>query len=170
MQGRLTPLVDNVAKKNVFTVQVDGTQKLKAFLENIPLGNSLHFKTTPITVGEDVKYYPHVPVDWYRCPIEQTHMAESDWKYVEIKTKDGENRQVRIGSHLSEDEIQTYSKLLEEYIDVFAWSYKELKGIPPEVVKHRIPLILGVKHIRQKERRMNPQVQLLVTAELERLL
>ena len=57
-----------------------------------------------------------------------------------------------------------------EFSDTFAWSYNELKGIPREMVEHRIPLIPGAKPIRQKERRMNPQLQLVVKAELERLL
>ena len=46
----------------------------------------------------------------------------------------------------------------------------ELKGIPRKMVEHCIPLIPGAKPVRQKERRMNPQLQLLVKAELERLL
>ena len=38
------------------------------------------------------------------------------------------------------------------------------------MVEHRIPLIPGSKPIRQKERRMNSRLQLLVRAKLERLL
>ena len=38
------------------------------------------------------------------------------------------------------------------------------------MVEHRIPLVPGSKPVRQKERRMNPRLQLLVKAELERLL
>ena len=38
------------------------------------------------------------------------------------------------------------------------------------MVEHRIPLISGARPIRQKERRMNPRLQLLVRAELEKLL
>ena len=33
------------------------------------------------------------------------------------------------------------------------------------MVKHQIPLIPGARLIRQKERRMNPQLQLLVKTE-----
>ena len=53
---------------------------------------------------------------------------------------------------------------------MFAWLYKDLKGISPKLVGHRIPLIPGGRSIRQKERRMNPILQLLVRIELERLL
>ena len=37
-------------------------------------------------------------------------------------------------------------------------------------MEHRIPLIPGVRPIRQNDRRMNPQLQLLVRVELEILL
>ena len=42
--------------------------------------------------------------------------------------------------------------------------------MPREMVEHRIPLILEAKSVRQKEKRMNPKLQLLVRAELEMLL
>ena len=77
---------------------------------------------------------------------------------------------MKMGSKLEEREIKEYSELVDEFRDTFAWSYDELRGIPREMVEHRIPLILGARLTRQKERRMNPQLQLLVKAKLERLL
>jgi hypothetical protein len=36
--------------------------------------------------------------------------------------------------------IVTYQliELLKEFKDVFAWRYKDLKGIPPKIAQHRI--------------------------------
>jgi hypothetical protein len=31
-------------------------------------------------------------------------------------------------------------QLLKEFKDVFAWTYKDLKGIPPKLAQHRIEL------------------------------
>jgi hypothetical protein len=31
-------------------------------------------------------------------------------------------------------------QLLKEYKNVFAWTYKDLKGIPPELAQHKIEL------------------------------
>ena len=87
-----------------------------------------------------------------------------------MKLKNDKVRQMKIGSKLEEKEVREYSELVDEFSDTFAWSYEELKGIPREMMEHRILLIPGAKLIRQKERKMNPQLQLLVTAELERLL
>lgn len=68
--------------------------------------------------------------------------------------------------YLSKDKVWTYSKLIEEFSNMFVWSYKDLKEIPPEVVEHIIPLIPRAKPIKQKEWRMNSQLQLLVRTEL----
>ena len=85
--------------------------------------------STGITVGEDVKDYPHVPPDWYRNTTEQSHVSDNDWKHMEVKTKTGEVRKMRVGVQMLEEEMDAYQKLIEEFSDVFAWSYNELKGI-----------------------------------------
>ena len=77
---------------------------------------------------------------------------------------------MKMGSKLEDAEIKEYNKLIDEFSDTFVWSYDELKGIPREMVEHCIHLIPGAKPVRQKEWRMNPQLQLLVRAKLERLL
>lgn len=40
--------------------------------------------------------------------------------------------------------------MLKECIDVFAWSYKDMRGIDKNIVKHTIPLIPGMKLVKQK--------------------
>ncbi len=42
-------------------------------------------------------------------------------------------------------------KVLMEYIDVFSWSYKELKGIPREVCEHKIELMVNAQSVKQKQ-------------------
>ncbi|OAE35250.1 hypothetical protein AXG93_1162s1260 [Marchantia polymorpha subsp. ruderalis] len=172
IHGGLTPWLDELDITEVDLVHVDGTQEEETTVKNAKLEEPLHFKTTStgIVVGQDVRDYPQVPPDWYQSSEEQTHVAEEDWKYVEVSIRGGELKQMKMGSKLGEDEIQKYGELVDEFSDTFAWSYDELKGVPREMVEHRISLVPGAKPIRQKERRMNPQLQLLVRAELERLL
>ena len=148
----------------VGAVHVDGTHKEEAIIEMDKLEEPLYFKTTStgILVGHDVKDYLKVPPDWYRNAEEQTHVTEGDWNYVDVTLKSGNVRQMKMGSKLGDAEIKEYSDLIDELSDTFAWSYDKLKGIPREMVEHRIPLIPGAKSVRQKERRMNPQLQLLV--------
>ena len=83
-------------------------------------------------------------------------MTEADWKYVDVTSKNGNVRQIKMGSQLGEEEIKEYSELVDEFSNTFAWSYDELKGIPRKMVEHRIFLILGTRPIRQKKKMMNP--------------
>ena len=53
-----------------------------------------------------------------------------------------------------------------EFRDIFAWLYEDLKGIPPHIAMHSIPLEPDTVPVRQKERRMNPYLQLLVKADV----
>ncbi len=40
-------------------------------------------------------------------------------------------------------------ELLKEFKDVFAWTYKDLKGIPPKVAQHRTELDTIIAHGHQ---------------------
>ena len=48
--------------------------------------------------------------------------------------------------------------MIDEFSDIFAWSYNKLKGIPREMIEHRIPLVPDSKLVRQKERMMSPRL------------
>lgn len=75
---------------------------------------------------------------------------------MEVKTKMGEVKKMRIGVQMLEEDIEAYRKLVEEFSDIFAWSYDEFKSISRDMVEHRILLISEAKPVRQKGRRMNP--------------
>jgi hypothetical protein len=59
---------------------------------------------------------------------------------------------------------------LIDYKDVFAWSYKELKGILREICEHKIQLMVDAQLIKQKQYRMNPNYSLKVKEDLDKLL
>jgi hypothetical protein len=56
-----------------------------------------------------------------------------------------------------------------KYKDVFAWSYKELKGIPRKVCEHKIDLMVNAQLIKQKVK-MNPNYAFKVREDLDKLL
>ena len=115
LQGGLTPWVDEVTEGEVLTMHVDGTQEVEILPDKSFAENPLHFKTTStgIIVGEDVKDYPNVPADWYRNTTKQSHVDKEDWNHVEIKTKTGEMRQMRMGVQLLEEEVKAYKKMID---------------------------------------------------------
>ena len=55
-----------------------------------------------------------------------------------------------LGRTLNKEEKSTYSKLLKEFADVFAWSPSDLTGIPSTLGEHQIDLVDGATPIRQR--------------------
>jgi hypothetical protein len=47
---------------------------------------------------------------------------------------------VKINARLETCKVLESKQLLKEFNDVFAWTYKNLKGIPPELAEHKIEL------------------------------
>ena len=168
-------LLDEVEDKAVYNLEVDGTQPhgLESLMsEEDILPPPLHFRKTSsnLEVGSDLPTYPPVPSDWYHGPTNPVTVPINDCQEVDVSLEGEEPRFIKMGAQLSMEEVERYKGLVLEFRDIFAWSYKDLKGIPPEIVQHTIPLIPGALPIRQKERRMNPRLQLVVKAELEKLL
>ena len=46
---------------------------------------------------------------------------------------------------------------MKKYIDVFAWSYDDLKEYDTSIIQHTIPIKPGEKPFGQKPRRINPK-------------
>jgi hypothetical protein len=60
--------------------------------------------------------------------------------------------------------------LLTDYKDVFAWSYKELKGIPRNICEHKIQLMEDAQLIKPRQYKMNPNYALKMREDLDKLL
>ena len=60
--------------------------------------------------------------------------------------------------------------LLREYIDVFAWSLEELKGVDPSVVTHNIPMTPDATPVKQRPYPMNPKHAHAVKEEIDKLM
>ncbi len=61
-------------------------------------------------------------------------------------------------------------KIFLEYKDVFAWTYKDLKGVLLELCVHRILLVEGAVPVRKRPYRMNKNYVVQVTEEINRML
>ena len=125
-------------------------------IEDLP--PPLHFRRTVdgIQVGHDLPIYPPVPNDWYHGPTKTIDVQPLEWKEINLAPSDEEPRMIKLGSHLTDEEVEQYRHLLLEFIDVFAWSYTDLKGMPPEIMQHTIPLFPDTKPIKQLQRIPSP--------------
>lgn len=79
-------------------------------------------------------------------------------------------KMVIVGKCSSSKENRMLNKLLEEYIDVFAWSYDDLKEFRNGQFQHQIPLKLGVSPFRQKLRNFNPLMAHTIFKEVDKML
>nr|GLL29662.1 uncharacterized protein LOC109154689 [Ipomoea trifida] len=80
--------------------------------------------------GEDAEEAPLELEEGVRAAIDEL-------KEVDLGTPENP-RPIFISTLLSNEDEKIYVELLKEYIDVFAWTYKEMPGLDPKVVVHRL--------------------------------
>jgi hypothetical protein len=61
-------------------------------------------------------------------------------------------------------------EILRDYKDVFAWTYEDMKGIPPHICEHKIELKPNTKPIKQSRYRMNLNYAAKVKEKIDKLL
>src|SRR3954468_24171681 len=71
---------------------------------------------------------------------------------------DKEPKNIKIGATLDEGIKTRLIKLLHENVEIFAWSYRDMPGLDTDIVVHRLPLKEGCAPVRQKRRRVRPDM------------
>ena len=105
---------------------------------------------------------------WFATPMVK-HFPKDQCDELDIGLLD-QPQNILVSKHLTPDKRNTWKKFFMEFSSTFAWSYKDLKDIPPEVCEHHIILEEGAKPIRQRQRRLNLKYSLLVKEEIDKLL
>ena len=70
---------------------------------------------------------------------------------------------------LTEESRGKYESLLQQYADVFAWSYGDLKTYDTNIMEHKIPLKADAKPVVQKMRQINPMLLPIIEKEIKKL-
>uniref|UniRef100_A0A2N9FIR5 RNase H type-1 domain-containing protein n=1 Tax=Fagus sylvatica TaxID=28930 RepID=A0A2N9FIR5_FAGSY len=86
---------------------------------------------------------------------------------VNIGTND-EPKMMQIGKNLTPFEKDEFIALLQEFQEVFAWSYEDMPGIDTDIVQHSIPTDPTFRPVKQKLRRMKPEWTLKIKEEVEK--
>jgi len=79
-----------------------------------------------------------------------------------------ETKELKIGTFVTTEERNRLVSLLHKYADVFAWTYTDMPGLDTDIVVHKIPLIERSKLVKQKTRRMRPDMLLKVKSEIQK--
>ena len=76
----------------------------------------------------------------------------------------------RIGTTLSPEMRTKLIQFLKENIDVFAWSHKDMSGISPKVIQHKLNVNPKKRLVQQRRRAFNLERDQAVTEEVTKLL
>ena len=78
-----------------------------------------------------------------------------------------ERREVKIETTLSPTTRKKLIDLLQDYSDVFAWSYQDMPGLDTDIVVHRLPLREECAPVKQKLRKVKPEMLLKIKEEVK---
>ena len=90
-------------------------------------------------------------------------------KQIDLARPGEEAKPVYIASDLTPEEEQELIALLMQYREVFAWSYKDLKGVDPSICQHTIPMKEDVKPTHQRPYTYNETFAKKIKEEIEKL-
>ena len=106
-----------------------------------------------------------------------SHGAKDKVELVNLSSKT-HPKFVKINAKAPKEIKQAAIALFQEYQDIFAWNYKDLKGhssriqryIPSSLAEHTIDSIPNAHPVQQRRYRMNPNYATKVKSELDKLL
>ena len=79
-----------------------------------------------------------------------------------------EKKEVKIGTCVSANIWDKLVAHLRDYQDIFAWSYQDMPGLSSEIVQHKLPLNPECSPVKQKLRRMKPEMSLKIKEEVKK--
>lgn len=94
---------------------------------------------------------------------------EGDIEEVNIRSPE-HRKTINLSKSLPIEQKESYVKLFKEFIEVFAWSYADLKIYDIFIIEHRIPLEKDVNPFRQKLIQVNPILLPMIEKEIHKWL
>src|SRR5436190_62627 len=118
---------------------------------------------------DDDPWIRHLNILW-DIRFEQREPPTDD-KLVQIDLGDGVTpKPIFVGEGLSPSERGDLIKLIQEYIDVFAWNYEDMPGLDPQVATHRLNIDLEKKLFKQLQRQFHLTMMEAIEAEIRKLI
>jgi len=93
----------------------------------------------------------------------------NELKELNLRTKE-DPRSIYVSTMLMLEEEKEYFSLLSEYMDVFAWSYKEMPNLDPKIAVHSLAIKKGVSPKRHPERCCYPELILEIEKAVNKLI
>ena len=77
-----------------------------------------------------------------------------------------DKKEVKIGANLKPGVKERLVQLLNEYVEIFAWSYEDMPGLDADIVVHRLPTKEDFPPVKQKVHRMWPEMSKKIKTEV----
>ena len=77
-----------------------------------------------------------------------------------------DKREVKTGANLEDSVKSRLVKMLHDYVEVFAWSYEDMPELDNDIMVHRVPTKEDYPPVKQKVRRMRPDMSEKIKAEV----
>ncbi|MCO5601209.1 hypothetical protein L7F22_055328 [Adiantum nelumboides] len=147
--------------KDVWTIEMETYEDVNSNKMDVPS----HYKKYTI---QDRKIIVQQPMKELKEPGTSYDGPEKD-KKIDLAEPGEEPKPAYIATHLREEEEQLLIATLKQYKDVFAWSYKDLKGVDPSIYQHTIPLKSDAKPSRQRPYNYNETFARKIKEEIDKL-
>ncbi|KAI5420377.1 hypothetical protein KIW84_044241 [Lathyrus oleraceus] len=95
----------------------------------------------------------------------QPHQESTE--VINLGTEDVK-REIKIGVSLEDNVKKGLIELLQEYVDIFAWSYQDMPGLDTDIVVHHLPLKEDCPPVKQKLRRTRPEMVVKIKEEVQK--
>jgi len=79
-----------------------------------------------------------------------------------------DKKEIKIGASLDPTVKKQVIELLKVYVDIFAWSYRDMPGLDTDIVVHQLPLKPECPPVKQKLRRTRPDMALKIKEEVQK--
>ena len=100
----------------------------------------------------------------------ESYDGPEDAKLIDLANAGESPKPVYIATDLLPEEEELLIKTLKEYKDVFAWTYKDLKGVDPTIFQHTIPMKEDAKPRKQRPYTYNKNFAKKIKEEIDKLL
>jgi hypothetical protein len=80
-----------------------------------------------------------------------------------------EPKMINLSKSLPPEKKLKYIEIFKEYVDMFAWSYEDLKSYDTSIIQHKILIKEDHKPFRKKLRRNNPNLLPLIEKEIKNM-
>ena len=68
-------------------------------------------------------------------------MQTTEENFIEYNIgSENQPKMIKLSKSLLEEEMRKYVGLLKEFVDIFSWSYEDLRTYETSIIQHKIPL------------------------------